>query len=114
VYHKGGNPPSPLALMRSRYSAYALGNVDYIITTSHMHHPDSKLPLAQRREQIKSFCNNTVFQKLEILEVKGNTVTFKAHLMQKNKDASFIEKSAFAQMNSRWFYLGVIEYKQVF
>ena len=32
--HQGAPAPSPEALMRSRYSAYALGLVDYIIDTT--------------------------------------------------------------------------------
>ena len=34
-FHKGALPPTAEALMRSRYSAYANKNVDYIVETTH-------------------------------------------------------------------------------
>jgi SEC-C motif domain protein len=116
-YHEGANPPDARALMRARYSAYALGNSDYIIATTHPDHPDSSLPLVQRERQIKTFCQNTVFEGLEILEVENRpphaTVTFKAHLTQQGRDASYIEKSAFAQVGGRWLYLSPVTIEKI-
>jgi SEC-C motif domain protein len=104
-YHEGENPPTPLALMRSRYSAYALSKSAYIIATTHPDHADSQLPIAARKKQIKEFSRTTEFKGLEILEAEGSTVTFKAILIQKGRDSSFIEKSEFAQVDGRWLYL---------
>lgn len=108
-YHKGESAPTPLALMRSRYSAYALGKVDYILATTHPDHPDSSLPLKQRQKQISLFCQSTQFTGLDILEAHESTVTFRAHLLQQGKDISFTEKSEFAQVNGRWLYLRPLE-----
>jgi SEC-C motif domain protein len=105
-YHRSLNAPTPLALMRSRYSAYALGNAEYIIKTTHPDHPDSSIPAPERRKQIKLFCRSSTFKDLEILESTDSTVTFKATLTHNGQDASFTEKSAFAQINDRWYYLG--------
>ena len=91
--------------MRSRYSAYALSEINYIIETTHPDNPDSTVPITQRKQQIKNFCKNTQFKGLEILNAEGFTVTFKAILVQGGRDASFVEKSEFAQLNGRWFYL---------
>lgn len=33
-YHDGAAAPCAQSLMRSRYSAYVLGNVDYLVATS--------------------------------------------------------------------------------
>jgi SEC-C motif domain protein len=110
-YHAGENPPTPLALMRSRYSAYALGNADYILATTHPDHPDSSLPLAQRKEQIKNFSKKTLFEGLDILEATGKTVTFRAHLTQQGRNASFTEKSEFTQLAGRWLYLRPLSLK---
>jgi SEC-C motif-containing protein len=107
-YHEGAIPPTPLALMRSRYSAYALANVPYIIATTHPNHPDAALPAVQRKQQIKNFCRNTQFKGLEILDSEGSTVTFRAVLIQQGRDASFTEKSDFSQVNGRWLYLRAI------
>ena len=111
-YHNGQKPPTPLALMRSRYSAYALGNASYIISTTHPDHPDSSLPSLQRKQQIKNFCRNTQFKGLDILETEGATVTFRAHLFQKGQDASFTEKSEFAKIEDRWYYVRSLSFSK--
>lgn len=100
-YHEGVPPPTPTDLMRSRYSAYALGKVEYIIATTHSEHSDQKLSLKKREQQIKTFCNSTEFTGLDILEATENTVTFRAYL---GKKGSFTEKSEFAQENGVWKY----------
>jgi SEC-C motif-containing protein len=33
-------PPTPEALLRSRYSAYALGKVDHLVATTHPANPE--------------------------------------------------------------------------
>lgn len=104
-YHLGENAPTPLALMRSRYSAYALKNIDYIIATTHPDHPDSSAPLSQRKKQIRLFCQNTTFKGLDILDTEGTTVTFRVHLIQNGQNLFFTEKSAFAKQNGHWLYL---------
>ena len=35
LYHEGEVAPTPTALMRSRYSAFALENADYLLATWH-------------------------------------------------------------------------------
>ncbi|MCH9609826.1 MAG: hypothetical protein S4CHLAM45_09110 [Chlamydiales bacterium] len=96
-YHNGEAPPSPLALMRSRYSGYALGNIDYILKTG--------VQDENSRKGLEHFCNETQFVGLEILEESGNTVTFKAILERDGVDTSFIEKSLFEKRDGRWIYL---------
>ncbi len=105
-YHRSLNAPTPLALMRSRYSAYSLGKAEYIIATTHPDHPDASLPLKERRQQIKQFSRNTIFKGLDILEATENMVTFRATLFSENRDLSFTEKSLFAELEGRWYYLG--------
>ena len=108
-YHKGALAvPNALILMRSRYSAYALDLVDYILATTHPDHPDATQPLKERKNSIHYFCKQTQFVGLDILEfheaLPYSTVTFYAHLIQKGKDASFTEKSEFALKEGRWLY----------
>ncbi|MCP5509002.1 MAG: SEC-C domain-containing protein [Chlamydiales bacterium] len=101
-FHLGFPPPTALALMRSRYSAYALGLVDYIIHTTH----SAKKP---DRKEIEAFCNVTRFADLEILDVDEKedeaSIKFKATLLQGKHDVSFVEKSAFIKENNHWFYV---------
>lgn len=57
---------------------------------------------------IYSFCDNTDFKKLEILDSKEGAdesfVTFKAHLEQNGTNVSFCEKSKFLKVDGKWLY----------
>jgi len=95
-YHEGKTlPPTPLALMRSRYSAYALGNSRYIIETGKKAHP----------REIKRFIRETKFVRLEIEGSEENWVQFTAHLEQRGKAVLLKEKSYFEQVDGKWIYL---------
>ncbi len=108
-FHLHENAPDALHLMRSRYSAYALGKTDYILHTTHPDHPDQKIPIEQKRRDIEAFSKGTQFIDLKIMEFKEEggraTVTFYAQLEQKGVDASFQEKSLFALDQGKWKYL---------
>lgn len=108
-YHAGLVPKTPVALMRSRYSAYAMGNIDYILKTTHPDHPDTQIPTLKRRQQIKNFCDHTTFVDLVILsEEEGEPsafVTFHASLKQGDQDISFRERSEFIKKEGHWLYL---------
>jgi SEC-C motif-containing protein len=103
-YHNGANPPNALLLMRSRYSAYALKNAKYIISTTHPNNPDFTDNTKQWMEDILEFCNNTVFIGLSIMEFCDGEneafVIFKASL----GDTQFVEKSRFLNENGKWLY----------
>jgi SEC-C motif-containing protein len=109
VYHKGKIATDAVFVMRARYSAFAVGNVDYILSTTHPQHEDSLKEEAVRREEIKHFSRITTFRKLEILkEERGEPlsyVTFRVFLEQEGKPLSFTEKSTFEKINGRWLYL---------
>ncbi len=95
--------------MRSRYAAYALGKIGYILKTEQLSSPEP-----DRRKTIKQFCQNTDFIGLQIL-AEGTlaadraTVTFRAVLAQQGRDASFKECSLFARRDGRWLYIGPLE-----
>lgn len=114
-FHEGQKAPTPLALMRSRFAAYALGKVRYIVKTEH---PDSvrRQRDAAFHKDLKLFCELTDFVDLQILgeatlAADRATVTFHALLVQQGKDASFTECSVFERVNGRWFYRGPLEGK---
>ncbi len=64
--------PNPLALMRSRYSAYVLEKIDYLVQTQ-CHTSDS--------HEIEAFAKATYFQNLEILDYGEDFVEFKAYYL---------------------------------
>ena len=110
-YHQGQLPPTPEALMRSRYSAYALGNVRYIIETTHADSPYMQKNKSQWIKSLKDCTDRTTFVGLLVQETsideEGKTgyVTFSAVLLQDGKNASFSEKSRFFLVNGRWLYV---------
>ena len=102
-------PKTALELMKSRYCAYAVSNANYIISTSHEKNIDFSTDLNSWKKDILSFCTNTKFEKLEIIDFIEDEiesfVTFKAYLFQNNQDVSFVEKSRFLKENDKWFYV---------
>lgn len=108
-YHLGKTfPENANLLMRSRFSAYALGLIDYIIKTSHPKNPCFNKDLKILKEEIKNFCKTTSFNDLEILDFveKYNQafVTFIAYLKTSNEDLTFTEISHFEKLNGKWLY----------
>lgn len=107
-YHEGKPPETPLLLMRSRYSAYALGLSDYIMKTTH---PDNKSFSRQKedwKKKIVKFSTSTLFEGLEIKDFSENGhmafVTFEAYLKEAKKDVSFRERSRFLKIDNQWLY----------
>jgi len=93
--------------MRSRYSAFCVGAIDYLLQTRHpsKRHLDSA-------SDIQATAQNTQWLKLEIVShTQGSslddqgTVTFKAIYKENNETCSLEECSRFLKQNSHWFYL---------
>jgi len=108
-YHLGKDAENAVALMRSRYCAYALNLPDYLIKTTHPKHKEYSAHTLSWKESIQDFSRGTQFRSLEILDSTEDgatgTVTFKAGLMQGLKDASFTERGSFEKIDGRWLYL---------
>lgn len=103
-YHDGTLPPTPLALMRSRYSAYALGNAAYIMKTTHPQSPYFENDKKKWEQAILHFCHTTQFIRLEILGNGDNWVHFAAYLKQVN-DLILEERSLFEKLDGKWLYV---------
>lgn len=109
----GGRPaPTPTALMRSRFAAYALGRADYIVATTHPENPQAQVDVDAWLASIAAFSAQTRFRGLRILAASDvedgcATVTFHAVLEQAGRDASFSECSTFLRgADGRWRYHG--------
>src|SRR4051794_7920111 len=83
TYHEGQPAPTPLALMRSRYSGYALRKIDYIIKTTAPALQETQRPFTRWKQEIAQFSDQMSFDGLDILEFEEGEsvgfVTFKAH-----------------------------------
>lgn len=101
-------PPTAEILMRSRYSAYVLKDVDYILHTTH---PSTRK--FHDRESIKNWAEQTSWQKLEILSTadgnakdKKGTVEFKAHYLDADSQPHVHhEYSRFLKESGKWFFV---------
>ena len=106
----GRAAPTPTALMRSRFAAYALGHTDYIMATTAPSGPQFQADTPAWVADIERFSRRTRFQGLTILDASAAdgpeaTVTFRATLEQNGADASFTERSTFVRgSDGRWRY----------
>ncbi len=112
VLHHGEVAPSAEALMRSRYSAYALGLADHIMRSTHPDSPHHGTDAAGWRAELQRFCRITRFEGLSVESATtfGETarVRFHAKLLQRGRDASFTEESLFRRVQGRWLYVEAV------
>ena len=88
-------------LMRSRYSAYATHNADYLIATTH-----SSTRATHSKNEILYWATSNLWQRLEIIRVTTNTVEFKAFYFNPNKELQVLhEHSRFVEENGKWMYV---------
>jgi SEC-C motif-containing protein len=104
-FHKGALANDARTLMRSRYSAYAVGDSRYIIETTHPDNPDFTRDKSQWLASIDRFCEETDFLGLEVHDFLDGEreafVTFTARL----SSGLLKEKSRFLREDGRWLYV---------
>ena len=95
------------ALMRSRYSAFAKGETDYISTTLHPDHREDYDPDATRR-----WAANSEWIKLEVVDThdggendKEGTVEFIATYRQNGTILNYHELGYFSRVKNVWYYV---------
>ena len=103
-YHQGAVAPDALALMKSRYSAYALGIADYIITTTHPQCPEYNDDTARWKAEIAAFSRHTTFHKLDILAYDTDGEEASVHFIARLSSGTLEEKSRFVRKEGRWLY----------
>lgn len=103
----GAAAPTALALMRSRYTAYVVGAIDYLVATHD----------ASSREQVdvpatERWSRQTKWQGLQIVATeKGDTtdeegvVEFIARGVTEGSPFAQRERSRFRKLDGRWYYL---------
>jgi len=112
-FHQGAEPPDPTSLVRARYSAFALGEIDFLHRTLHEDHPDRikhsrDHVLAALRAASASF----KYMGLEIREAHDADehgiarVVYRARIFRKGSDVSFVERAEFRNDGEGWRYLG--------
>ena len=92
--HDGTQPAeTPEALMRSRYSAFALGLGQYLVDTLASDHEDRRIPRETLVRELSRVKDKQRFMGLEILRAEGDEVHFFARIFEKGKEKSFSERS---------------------
>jgi SEC-C motif-containing protein len=105
-YHRGASAPTAEQLMRSRYTAFALGDAGYLLRTWH--------PSARPRTlKLDPEC---LWNRLAVLETTGGglfdtagTVSFRAIYVLEGKRHVLTENSKFVREGKRWLYLGPVD-----
>jgi SEC-C motif-containing protein len=94
------------ALMRARYTAYALGEVDFIIST---HTPEAGKDVD--RDQTEAWSKNSKWLGLEVVATEGGgpkddkgTVEFIARYKIKNVGIEHRERAKFEKIGGKWLF----------
>lgn len=106
VYHQGSKKPlTAIALMKSRYAAYAKKEINYLLQTTHP-------GLDTVYEDLEAWANSTTWTRLEILtssdglaHQSNGRIEFKAYYLdQATKTHQHHEKSEFSKIDGQWYY----------
>ena len=100
-WHRGAPAPTAAELMRSRYSAYAMGLSDYLAATWH---PRTRPPLSELQEDGAA---RWLGLELRSAQEHGDeaTVEFVARYKTGGRAHRLHEVSRFLREQGRWFYL---------
>jgi SEC-C motif-containing protein len=94
----GLHAPTPLALMRSRYSAYVLGHIEYLLATWHPSTSPGELELSPVK-----------WLGLEVRDEQragdAGLVEFVARWREGGRGQRMHELSRFVRQEGRWFYI---------
>ncbi|MGI5521223.1 YchJ family protein [Micromonospora sp. CA-259024] len=101
--HSGdAHAPTAEALMRSRFSAFALGDADYLLRSWHPSTRPPRLELDPGQRWVRLEIVDT--ERGGLLDTAG-TVTFHAHHRDAGRPGTLTEHSRFVREDGRWVYL---------
>ena len=100
-------PPTAVALMRSRYSAYALGAIDYIYQSA-----SARVRKEFDAEGSRKWAESAEWTGIEILGTEGGggqdekgVVEFIAHYKVRETSFNHHERAQFARLNGEWVFM---------
>ncbi|MBW9211288.1 SEC-C domain-containing protein [Mumia sp. zg.B21] len=95
--HRGeAEAETPEELMRSRYAAYAVGDLDHVFRTWH----------PRTRPDDVANTPGVTWVGLEIVDAVGDEVEFRAHCTTASGPGVLHERSRFERRTGRWVYVG--------
>lgn len=102
-FHRGTPAPTAESLMRARYTAFAVGDADYLMSTWH---PSVRPPRLTIDPALR-------WTRLAVLGTDrgglfddAGTVRFRAVYVEGGKRGVLAETSSFARRDGQWTYLG--------
>lgn len=100
------------ALMRSRYVAFTMADIDYLMKSHH----SSTRPVRERK-QIKKWAESVQWMGLTVLKTQGGEaldqtgyVEFRALYLEDGKMQQIHENSFFKRENNRWVYVSGVHF----
>ncbi|MFG1654806.1 YchJ family protein [Micromonospora sp. NPDC049275] len=102
VHGGAAQAPTAEALMRSRFSAFALGDADYLLRSWHSSTRPARLELTPGQRWTRLEIAET--ERGGLLDATG-TVTFHAHYREAGRPGALTERSRFIREDGRWVYL---------
>lgn len=93
--------PTAEALMRSRYSAFVLGHIDYLLATWH----PSTRPQSLPPEPASVKWLGLEVRRHEVQDADHATVAFVARSKLAGRAQRLVETSRFVREEGRWFYV---------
>ena len=99
--------PTAEALMRSRYSAYVVADINYLMNS---HHPSTRP--TKERKSILRWTKSVQWIKLDVKNAVAGTVNdtegwivFIAYFSDGGKIETIHENSRFVKENGKWYYI---------
>lgn len=101
IHHTHAKATTAEALMRARYSAFVVGNIDFLYNTFH---PTTRR--FQNKNAIEQWAKENKWMQLSILKATFSTVEFEAHSLDATMEVQIHhEKSTFKQQGNLWYYV---------
>lgn len=105
----GEAAPTPEALMRSRYTAYATGAVAHLIRSTHPASPHRRPDARAWTEELRRYCEAVTFTGLTVrgasADGDGGRVAFVATYVHQGAIGQIAEDSRFLRVDGRWTYV---------
>lgn len=101
-YHAGALPLDAESLMRSRYTAYVLGDSRYLLATWH---PDTRPETLDLHEEPRPKWLGLKVQRHEQADPEHALVEFTARYKVGGRAFRLHETSRFVRLAGRWYYL---------
>lgn len=108
-YHRGLKQAEDCpTLVRARYSAFALRELEFLWETLHPDHEDRSRPKDVVMLELRRAAQASNYPSLQILDSREDgdsaLVLFRAGIFEKGRDHSFVELSDFGRTEAGWGY----------